>query len=256
MYKIYKITCNKNGKIYIGQTKRALQMRFDLHVKYAEQGGRLALSRAIMKYGKESFTIEQIDQAESKEEIDEKERYYIKYFNSTDRNIGYNLTDGGEGGNTYKYLSTERLLEIKDKISSKNLGEQNGKHTVIYMKDTILNKEKRFGSFQDCERFLIKNCISFKPRQYAKQARYNRDYGIQHRLDNRYVFRFENDNYGLFTDFPSKSGTFPMKATNRETNEVFIGICRDECLAYFGLLKHKASYKLINKKLIMEKYSK
>ena len=129
-------------------------------------------------------------------------------------------------------------------------------HTVIYMKDTILNKEERFGSFQDCERFLIKNCISFKPRQYAKQARYNRDYGIQHRLDNRYVFRFENDNYGLFTDFPSKSGTFPMKATNRETNEVFIGICRDECLAYFGLLKHKASYKLINKKLIMEKYSK
>ena len=85
MYKIYKITCNKNGKIYIGQTKRTLQMRFDLHVKYAEQGGRLALSRAIMKYGKESFTIEQIDQAESKEEIDEKERYYIKYFNKKNR---------------------------------------------------------------------------------------------------------------------------------------------------------------------------
>lgn len=91
---IYKITCIPNGKVYIGQTTNSLQRRYNSH--FWSNSGCLKLKRAIKKYGKENFIVDQIDYAHSKEEADAKEKAYISLYNSTNARCGYNITKGGE----------------------------------------------------------------------------------------------------------------------------------------------------------------
>lgn len=94
---IYKITNTTNGKIYIGKTKKPIDKRWRKHLCEAKRHDRRHLYRAINKYGANSFNIETIEEC-SESDVSEREKYWIKYYNSTDRNVGYNLTEGGENG--------------------------------------------------------------------------------------------------------------------------------------------------------------
>lgn len=113
---IYKITNIKTGKVYIGKTTRSLNDRLQGHINSADRGDNFKLSRAIRKYGKENFIIEPIDVAYNRDELNEKEVYYIKKYNSLED--GYNMTIGGEGGNTYIDKSDEEMKAISEKISA------------------------------------------------------------------------------------------------------------------------------------------
>ena len=96
---IYKITNIINNKIYIGQVyNKSVQDRFVRHIKEANPYSRSIVDKAIAKYGKDNFIVEQIDEATSLEELNQKEKYWIKYYNSTNKKIGYNLTSGGKDG--------------------------------------------------------------------------------------------------------------------------------------------------------------
>lgn len=57
----------------------------------------------MLKYGKENFTIELIEDNIPEDQIDSKESYYINKFNTF--NEGYNMTLGGQG--THGYHHTE-----------------------------------------------------------------------------------------------------------------------------------------------------
>lgn len=89
--KIYKIENKINGNIYIGQTKKDVNDRIAKHLK-----NNSFIGRALRKYDLQSFIISIIDAADTKEILDEKERYWIRFYNCKEPN-GYNLTDGGEG---------------------------------------------------------------------------------------------------------------------------------------------------------------
>lgn len=113
---IYKVTNKINGKIYIGQTIRSLEIRWKQHCKDAETNHKgMAILAAIQKYGKENFTVEQIDIACDRDELDLKEQYWIRYYNSLSPN-GYNLHTGGK-----HYECSE---ETKRKISESNKGKK------------------------------------------------------------------------------------------------------------------------------------
>lgn len=113
---IYKITNNINGKCYIGKTERTINIRWSEHIRLSRLKLDLPLYRAFSKYGIDNFSIEEIEQCDS-DKIDEREIYWIDYFNSYRK--GYNCTAGGEGGiKTHeeyidviieRYLNGERL---------------------------------------------------------------------------------------------------------------------------------------------------
>ena len=99
---IYKVTNLLNGKIYIGQT----------HFKRENYlGSGVLISAAVEKYGPKNFVKEYIDEADTQEDLDEKERFWIKELKSQDLEIGYNIADGGWNAFTMND-------EIKGKISS------------------------------------------------------------------------------------------------------------------------------------------
>ena len=51
---------------------------------------------AIKKYGKQNFKNEILEECNSPEELDNRERYYINKYKSNDISIGYNISNGGQ----------------------------------------------------------------------------------------------------------------------------------------------------------------
>ena len=93
---IYKAEFS-NGKIYIGKTKD-LENRKQQHINSANKGSELLFHKAIRKYeNKINWSIlENCDESNA----DYFEKFYIKKYKSNTHNYGYNLTEGGGGGDT------------------------------------------------------------------------------------------------------------------------------------------------------------
>lgn len=114
---IYKVTNTINNKVYIGQTIYPLHIRKSQHERSYVYGYKTAFSNAIKKYGKENFKWEVIYETNSIEDLNEKESYYIEYYDSLVTKNGYNLKGGG--GNDFL------TQEVKIKIRESQLGEKN-----------------------------------------------------------------------------------------------------------------------------------
>lgn len=93
---IYKSTNHITGKVYIGQTTQTLEKRVKNHIKESKTDKNRPFMSAINKYGKDNFIFEIIDSATDLEELNDKEIYWINYYNSVSPN-GYNITGGGQG---------------------------------------------------------------------------------------------------------------------------------------------------------------
>lgn len=116
---IYKTINLVNGKIYIGQHKAD---QFD--PTYLGSGK--VLLNAVNKYGKESFICEILEWCETQSKINSRERCWIKFYNSRDRNIGYNITEGGEG-----WKGVHHSEYTKQKISKAKTGCHPNRDYVI-----------------------------------------------------------------------------------------------------------------------------
>lgn len=123
MFKIYKITNIINNKIYIGYTSKTLEERFKNHCK--KTSGCIYISRAIQKYGKNNFTIELLEESDNKDYIiNERETYWINYFHSNDKDIGYNIGLGGIGGDNISNNSNKNEILQQISKSMKSLYEK------------------------------------------------------------------------------------------------------------------------------------
>jgi hypothetical protein len=108
---IYKTTNLINGKFYIGKDSKN-------NPDYIGSG--VILERAIKKHGIHNFKKEILEVCSNDAELNEREIYWIKYYKSTDRKIGYNLTEGGTGGDTFKHSrrKTERRKILSNALKS------------------------------------------------------------------------------------------------------------------------------------------
>ena len=122
-YDIYLATNLINGKIYVGQTKTGrLNRRIFEHIHdipYTKNT--CVFHAALAKYGINNFEFKILETNIPKDQIDNKEKYYIALYQSYYRDEngnptnGYNMTFGGQG--THGYIFTE---EDKAKMSKKN----------------------------------------------------------------------------------------------------------------------------------------
>lgn len=109
--RIYIIRNTINSKVYIGQTKVSLKLRFQNHLSAARNGKDYVIGKAIRKYGEENFYIELLEEY-TIEELNERERYWISYFNSTDNKFGYNISIGGNVIRTTKKLDNNLIINM------------------------------------------------------------------------------------------------------------------------------------------------
>ena len=190
---IYKITNLVNGKIYIGQTVQYYLNRFTQHKSHARTGqSNHKLARALRKYGDSNFIIEVIEECDISL-LDEKEKYWIKYYNSIED--GYNISGGGQQ-NRNEYYELENADEIiayyqachnqQQTISHFNITEYKfrqlllknniqtdytnyGKHTREKIKIIELNME--FESGVECAKYLIANNLCSSKKEQCVRVR-------------------------------------------------------------------------------------
>lgn len=89
---IYKIENLTNGKIYIGQSIE-IEKRWQKHLTAQDD---FYIHKALRKYGKTNFSFQILEEC-NQEELDNKEKYWIDYYNSLTPN-GYNMIPGGSNG--------------------------------------------------------------------------------------------------------------------------------------------------------------
>lgn len=207
---IYKISNNINNKVYIGQTIRPIEERFKRHINDAiNYILDTHFARAIRKYGKENFYIEEIDRANNQEELNLKEQYWIRYYDSI--NNGYNETDALYkcGGNTYKSKSKEEMLLIGQKISKTKLKGGNPNSKSVKCRNVDTKEELFFDSITDCKDYFGEKTHRFITTRvlHSTKSLYK---GI-------WEIAYANEDYYQFERKVDKTGTI-LSVVNMETN--------------------------------------
>jgi group I intron endonuclease len=124
---IYKITNLINGKVYIGQSvdigarwRKHHNEPFDVNSHQYN----CSLYRAIRKYGLDYFSFEIIEECK-KEDLNEREKYWVSQYNSHNKNFGYNETEGGDGSEGAEIkLTQSQILEIYELLLNTELTQQ------------------------------------------------------------------------------------------------------------------------------------
>lgn len=162
---IYKITNKLDGKAYIGASSN-IEERWAAHKRNSSS------SRRYLKQGFENFIFEIVEVC-LKEELRDKERYYIKLFD-TKIPRGYNLTDGGElpfnttgffrvhkhrdnnctQGFFYVYQYSEKGVPFQ--ITATDLNKLKEKVKVKGLEWKILNKELSKETMKSNEENMLK----------------------------------------------------------------------------------------------------
>ena len=123
---IYKTTNTFNNKIYIGQHRAET---FDPNYF----GSGVILCNIINKYGVDNFQCEMLEECNSESELNEREIYWISYYNSTDYAVGYNLMSGG-----YKTRGIKHSDKTRQKISKSKTGCHPNRDYTCVSPDTRL----------------------------------------------------------------------------------------------------------------------
>lgn len=192
---IYYIKCIANNKYYIGQASY-YSKRIGTHVSLLRKNKHKNkhLQSAWNKYGEVNFIFSVIEENLTKEEMFEKERFYMEHFNSLDREYGYNIceeTRSRKGckmpesakkaiGDFWrgKKFSSQRIYELRE-----NAAKNQGKPVLVYNKDMEFICE--YKSMSEASRELKVAVSSISIQCSSKK-------GFRKRKDSKYIFRYKD----------------------------------------------------------------
>ena len=164
-----------NNKSYIGQTKNTLKSRKNSHkMSMKNKSKRTRFISALKKYGFENVKWEiLISGLNSKIELNSSEKYFISFFQTTDKKYGYNMTPGGDG--------VEGMFGIKNHM----FGKKHSKKSILKMKKnrqplynhtfnrnriSVYDKNNnRFKVFKTDERYINGELKIKEPKKYQRK---------------------------------------------------------------------------------------
>ena len=153
MIGIYKITNLINGKSYIGQSVQ-IERRWKEHLIPSANS---LIAQSIKKYGKENFNFEILEECQQKE-LNQKERYWIQYFNTIKPN-GYNVAEDTSDiiHTTYRYFDKDVLLKIIEQIKYSSYSFREIAQNFNLHPSTITRINKGEIHYQDNEFYPLRN---------------------------------------------------------------------------------------------------
>jgi len=193
---IYLITNINNNMLYVGQTRthrknknkyRAFGSlcRFKDHISEAINNTKMNqckyLNNAIRKFGADKFKIEILEMCNI-EELNNKEQYYIKKYNTL-YPYGYNLTIGGKKLSKIKIINNDECKSFKKRgrpHGYKHTDETKNKMKEFFANEQIINDKKKIMSvsmsnyYEKRKLEILKNInIHDDIKQYIKAIYYN-----------------------------------------------------------------------------------
>ena len=147
---IYVIENTINGKKYVGQSISLERRLKESHDECS------ALYGAICKYGIENFQIYVVEECDVLY-LNEKEIYYIEFFESHVTKNGYNITFGGSGVMRNRNHSQETKEKLIQKLSGRKLSEEHVHNATMGSQGIIRSSNN--GNY--CGVSLLKNSNSY-----------------------------------------------------------------------------------------------
>lgn len=151
---IYKITCLITGKPYIGLTTRQVEDRWKEHLYSGKRRiialqnmeeiiGNSKLYAAMAAHDIENFVIEVIEEVANNDDLDDREIYWINYYDSV--NSGYNILCGGRGfkmtDEKYDQMIRAMKLRMTQDIEMRRKYKQELEglpiHCIYHIKDDV-----------------------------------------------------------------------------------------------------------------------
>lgn len=155
---IYKITNLINGKCYIGQSTY-IPKRWKNHLISVNNPNSkeyyYPLYQAMRKYGSNNFKFEIIENCLPKE-LNEKEQYWILYYNSYKE--GYNQNEGGNSASHYIKLTQKQADEIIDYLINTDISQ--------YQLAEIYDVDQSFISNINMGKSWVKDNLEYPLREY------------------------------------------------------------------------------------------
>ena len=139
-YCVY-VHVSPSDKHYVGQTKLNFWHRWGADGKGYKKD-QPYFHNAINKYGWDNFEHVILKENLTKEEADYWEKYYIQLWDCTNKSKGYNLTNGGDGGNGAK-RSEETKEKLRQKRLRTKLSEETKRKIGAASKGHYISKEAR-----------------------------------------------------------------------------------------------------------------
>ena len=167
---IYKTTNLVNGKIYVGK---------DAGNRKGYIGSGIVLKSAIKKYGKENFIKEILEEC-SESSINDRERFWIKFLEANNPKIGYNLSEGGDGGDLF--TNNPRKEEIRNKIRERVSGKNNpmyGKHHSKEAKEKISKESRGRKASENTRKKLSEATKGSNNPMFGRSGSTNPNYGVE-----------------------------------------------------------------------------
>lgn len=156
----YCVYCHKNKineKKYYGITQQSPLKRWQSGNGYSKNAH---FTAAIKKYGWENFEHKIIAENVTKEEACKLEKYYIDLFQTTDPNKGYNISTGGECGNSGTKRNEEQRKKFSENTKNLWLNEE-------YREKNIAAR----GNYNFTEKHKEKIRAALKGRKVSKETR-------------------------------------------------------------------------------------
>lgn len=209
MVVIYRIHNNINEKNYIGQSrnwkKRINHYRSNPFNKNCK-GYNRPINAAIRKYGIDNFTffiVESFDDNVEQKILDDKEKFYIKYYHSLVNEHGYNIEYGGH-------------YETKDKISY----EEKLNMSTIFSSEEI----------KDIQKLLIeKKSFSFIMNKYKGRL------GSSFLSNINCGLNFKNDKWTYPLQEPFKSVKFTREQVEKIRQRIKDGVPYNQIAKEFDI---------------------
>lgn len=182
---IYKTTNKVNNKIYIGQHNKSDD-------NYLGSGS--LILEAIKKYGKDNFVRETLETVHDnniesfRKQLNDREIYYIKKFNTLDKSIGYNILPGGQSSH---FIHSKEDI-IKKGSETKHNNYINGKNKLGWTKGISLPEDVR----KKVSETLKKNYAAGKYKVWdegvhyklSEQSAKNKSENIRKSLTKTYIY--------------------------------------------------------------------
>ena len=198
-YCVYKHT-SPSQKVYIGITslKPSLRWRLDGSGYIRNDRHNTYFANAIQKYGWDNFKHEILFENLSKEEAEKQEIELISYYNSTNRDYGYNIQSGGTSGYIFtddmkKHLSDihkgkHHTEETKTKMSKSRIGHcvseetrnkirisNTGKTASIETRNKM-SMARKGNPLSDEHKIKLSNSHKKRVLQYSKNGTFLKEY--------------------------------------------------------------------------------
>jgi len=150
---IYLIRNTINDKVYVGQSIH-VEKRWKEHQKSAKRGDKSHLYDAIRKYGVDSFELVILELCNAKL-FDEKESYWMSFYNCRDQSKGYNLLPAGQFGRVMddacreriasklrgRKLTTEQVEKIRLSLTGRKHSQETKEKISMANKNKVVKKE-------------------------------------------------------------------------------------------------------------------